>query len=99
VTGWFEAPPWWTVLGFAGQLAFGGRFLVQWLASERRGRVVVPAVFWWLSLAGGLALFAYAVQRRDPVFAVGQGLGLAVYARNLALHRRGRGAGEGDGGA
>lgn len=77
----------WYVIGFLGQLTFGSRFFVQWLASERARRVIVPKVFWYLSLLGGAALFAYACHRRDPVFAVGQGLGLVVYARNLVLGR------------
>lgn len=77
-------------LGFLGQLLFSARFLVQWLASERAGRSVVPNAFWWLSILGGATLFAYAVIRQDPVFIVGQGAGLAIYLRNIALIRRGR---------
>ena len=75
----------WLAIGFAGQLLFTSRFLVQWIASERARRSVVPIAFWWLSLAGGATLLAYAIQRHDPVFAVGQGAGLVIYLRNLAL--------------
>jgi lipid-A-disaccharide synthase-like uncharacterized protein len=75
----------WYGIGFLGQLTFGSRFFVQWIASERARRVTIPNLFWYLSLLGGVALFAYAVHRRDPVFAIGQGLGLLVYARNLVL--------------
>lgn len=78
----------WLVLGFLGQALFSARFLVQWLASEVRRESVIPVAFWWLSLAGGATLFAYALWRQDPVFALGQGFGLLVYARNLALVRR-----------
>jgi lipid-A-disaccharide synthase-like uncharacterized protein len=78
---------WWLALGFGGQALFMGRFLVQWLASERRRRSVVPVAFWYLSIAGALVLLAYAVHRRDPVFALGQALGIAVYLRNLRLIR------------
>jgi lipid-A-disaccharide synthase-like uncharacterized protein len=85
---WFRSPLGWYVAGFLGQLLFGSRFLVQWLASERQGRVVVPGAFWYLSLAGGVALLIYAIHRRDPVFAIGQAGGLLIYARNLALMRR-----------
>ena len=85
---WFDSPTYWYVVGFGGQFAFASRFIVQWLMSERRGRVVIPGAFWYLSLVGGAALFVYALHRRDPVFAVGQGLGLVVYVRNLVLHRR-----------
>ena len=77
----------WYAVGFLGQLVFGSRFFLQWIASERARRVVIPKLFWYLSLLGGVALFAYACYRRDPVFAVGQGLGLIVYTRNLVLHR------------
>lgn len=88
MTNWFDSPVYWYIIGFGGQLAFGARFVVQWLASERKKQVVIPGVFWVLSLAGGVALLIYAVHKRDPVFAIGQGLGLVVYARNLVLHRR-----------
>jgi len=77
----------WYAIGFLGQLTFGSRFFVQWIVSERARRVIIPRMFWYLSLLGGVALFAYAVHRRDPVFAIGQGLGLIVYARNLVLGR------------
>ena len=75
----------WVALGFAGQIFFTARFLVQWIASEREGRSVVPLAFWYCSIGGGLLLFVYAVYRGDPVFIVGQGLGLAIYVRNLML--------------
>jgi lipid-A-disaccharide synthase-like uncharacterized protein len=77
----------WDAIGFLGQITFGSRFFVQWIASERARRIIIPKVFWHLSLLGGVALLAYAIHRRDPVFAVGQGMGLVVYARNLFLHR------------
>ncbi|WP_165231926.1 lipid-A-disaccharide synthase N-terminal domain-containing protein [Aquisphaera insulae] len=72
-------------VGFVGQAMFTARFAVQWLASERRGDSVVPVAFWWLSLAGGATLLGYAIGRREPVFAVGQAMGLVVYVRNLML--------------
>jgi lipid-A-disaccharide synthase-like uncharacterized protein len=81
---------WWLVLGFGGQALFLGRFVVQWLASERARRSVVPVAFWYLSIAGAFVLLGYAVHRRDPVFMAGQGLGVAIYLRNLRLIRRER---------
>lgn len=81
-------PASWLALGFLGQAMFTGRFLVQWIASERRKQSVVPVAFWWFSIAGGGALLAYALLRRDPVIAVGQAAGLVVYGRNLVLLRR-----------
>ena len=87
----FADPSFWLVVGFAGQGLFTARFLVQWLASERSGEVVVPASFWWLSILGAAALLSYAVSRRDPVVALGQSMGFVVYVRNLMLGRKARG--------
>ena len=78
----------WLCVGFLGQAMFSGRFLVQWLASERAKRSVVPVAFWFFSLAGGVTLLAYAIYRQDPVFIAGQGAGLLIYTRNLMLIRR-----------
>ncbi len=75
----------WLTVGFAGQIAFGMRFLAQWLSSERAGRSVVPIGFWYLSIVGGALLLAYAVYRRDPVFIAGQVTGVLIYGRNLQL--------------
>lgn len=78
----------WLAVGLLGQALFSARFLVQWLASERKRQSIIPVAFWWLSLCGGATLLAYALWRRDPVFILGQGLGLFVYTRNLILIRR-----------
>jgi lipid-A-disaccharide synthase-like uncharacterized protein len=80
----------WLMVGFLGQAIFTARFLAQWAASEREKRSVVPVVFWWLSLAGGLILLVYAARRNDPVIVVGQSLGVVVYVRNLMLSGRSR---------
>ncbi|MDH7598504.1 MAG: lipid-A-disaccharide synthase N-terminal domain-containing protein [Sedimentisphaerales bacterium] len=80
----------WTVIGFIGQAAFMSRFLVQWIASERSGRSVVPITFWYLSIAGGLTLLVYAIARQDPVFIAGQLAGCFIYVRNLMLIHRPR---------
>lgn len=82
---------WWLLVGFGGQALFMGRFVLQWLASERQRRSVIPVSFWYLSIVGALVLLAYAMHRRDPVFVAGQGLGVAIYVRNLALIRAERG--------
>jgi lipid-A-disaccharide synthase-like uncharacterized protein len=86
----FEQPWGWLAVGFAGQMLFSARFLVQWLYSERRRRSVIPIAFWYLSLAGGATLFAYALHIRDPVFVLGQSLGVLIYARNLYFIHRAR---------
>jgi lipid-A-disaccharide synthase-like uncharacterized protein len=80
----------WIIIGFVGQALFSARFIVQWLASERLQRSIIPTAFWYFSLAGGVTLFAYAIHKQDPVFIAGQGLGLIVYLRNLYLIRSGR---------
>ena len=73
----------WVVVGFTGQVVFSMRFLVQWIASERRKRSVIPASFWYLSILGAGLLLTYAVSKSDPVFILGQLLGFLVYLRNL----------------
>ena len=67
---------------------FTGRFLIKWLASEKQKRSVVPVAFWYFSIIGGLMLLAYAIYRLDPVFILGQALGVFIYARNLWLIKR-----------
>jgi len=79
----------WIIIGFAGQGLFSARFIVQWLASERVKHSVIPVAFWYLSLAGGLTLLAYAIHRKDPVIIAGQSAGVFVYLRNLYLIRTG----------
>ena len=78
----------WFVIGAIGQAVFTARFLVQWAASEREKSSVIPVAFWWLSLVGGTTMLCYAIHRRDPVFTVGQGMGLVVYIRNLMLVKK-----------
>src|SRR5215831_2313462 len=84
----FAKLDWWAALGFFAQAMFSARFLVQWIASERVGRSVIPVAFWWFSIAGGLLLFVYALSRKDPVFIAGQGGGLLIYVRNIMFVRR-----------
>ncbi|MDQ7008070.1 MAG: lipid-A-disaccharide synthase N-terminal domain-containing protein [Acidobacteriota bacterium] len=78
----------WMTVGFAGQAMFSMRFLVQWIASEKKKRSVVPRAFWYFSVAGGMILLSYAIHRLDPVFILGQGMGLFIYGRNLWLIHR-----------
>lgn len=73
----------WLVIGFFGQFMFTMRFVVQWIASERVKQSVVPDLFWFFSIAGGVILLSYAIYKRDPVFILGQGMGLFIYARNI----------------
>jgi lipid-A-disaccharide synthase-like uncharacterized protein len=76
---------WWLMLGFLGQLVFSGRFIVQWVVSEKKKQSVIPIAFWWLSLVGSLLLLAYSIHREDLVFILGQSMGFIVYTRNLQM--------------
>lgn len=78
----------WLAIGFLGQGLFFMRFFIQWLASEKEKRSVMPNAFWYFSMTGGIVLFLYAIWRQDPVFMLGQGTGLLIYSRNLYFIRR-----------
>jgi lipid-A-disaccharide synthase-like uncharacterized protein len=80
----------WLTVGFLAQALFSMRFIIQWIASERVKRSIVPEAFWYFSLGGGALLFAYAIYRLDPVFMLGQGMGLIIYIRNIQLIRNGK---------
>ena len=93
MTGHFIDPRTWhwdilAIVGFIAQALFASRFLVQWIASERRKRSHIPIQFWYLSLFGGILMTLYGLLRRDPVIILGQAPGLIVYARNLVLIHR-----------
>lgn len=82
----------WMGIGFAGQAIFGARFIVQWIATERKRRSVVPVAFWYLSLFGSVLLLAYSIYKQDAVFIAGFSLNLVIYLRNLYFIRRRRSA-------
>lgn len=94
-TGSFLAPmlekyiPWmyvdsyiWTAIGLLGNVLFGSRILVQWWATEKRKRVVVPDSYWWLSLFGGLINMVYAFHLDKLPVIIGAGA-FVIYARNI----------------
>jgi lipid-A-disaccharide synthase-like uncharacterized protein len=82
------------VFGIVAQFLFAARFIIQWIASERAGRSIVPLAFWFFSLGGGILTLIYGLIRREPVIILGQVLSLLIYVRNLMLiareHRRRR---------
>jgi lipid-A-disaccharide synthase-like uncharacterized protein len=80
----------WLAFGLAAQLAFAARFLVQWIASERAGKSVVPMAFWFFSIAGGLLTLIYGLVKREPVIILGQLLSNIIYVRNVMLIIRSR---------
>ena len=89
ITSWTSIV--WVAIGLGGQVLFAGRTLVQWFISEKERKSVVPPVFWWMSLIGGVSLFAYFAWRQDVVGVLGQCSGVVIYARNIRLihkHRR-----------
>ena len=80
----------WLIIGFIGQVAFGARFVIQWIVSEKKGESTIPLVFWYCSILGSIVLLSYAIYREDPVFILGQSLGSIIYIRNLILIDRKR---------
>ncbi|MGJ4939316.1 lipid-A-disaccharide synthase N-terminal domain-containing protein [Bradyrhizobium sp. HKCCYLS1011] len=75
----------WLAFGLAAQLAFAARFLVQWIASERAGKSVVPLAFWFFSIGGGVMTLIYGLVKREPVIIFGQLLSNIIYIRNVML--------------
>ncbi len=75
----------WLAFGVIAQLLFTARFIVQWLASEKAGRSVVPMAFWFFSIAGGMMTLVYGIVRREPIIIMGQALAIFIYLRNLVL--------------
>jgi lipid-A-disaccharide synthase-like uncharacterized protein len=78
----------WKAVGWAGNVAFTARFLVQWYATEKHKQVVVPLMFWWLSIAGSWLILAYSISRKDAVFIVANLFNWIPYVRNLVIQRR-----------
>ena len=74
---------WWLLFGLAAQATFLGRWIVQWVATERRRKSVVPMLFWWFRLVGATLLLIYFIGRREPIGILGQAFGWTVYSRNI----------------
>jgi lipid-A-disaccharide synthase-like uncharacterized protein len=85
---------WVEIIGWLGNAVFFSRFFIQWYATERKKQVVVPAAFWWISLAGSLLLLFYAIfakpkpHHRNWVFIASYAFTWIPYIRNLIIHRR-----------
>lgn len=77
----------WLAVGLAGQALFSARWIIQWFVTEKTRRSTMPDTFWYLSLLGGLLVFAYGLHRLDPVIILGQ-FGVIIYARNLFFIRK-----------
>lgn len=79
----------WKIVGWSANAVFSTRFLVQWYATEKKKQVVVPTLFWWLSLAGSLLFLSYALfYEKDSVFILAYAFNWLPYCRNLVIHYR-----------
>ncbi|MFZ5535810.1 MAG: lipid-A-disaccharide synthase N-terminal domain-containing protein [Patescibacteria group bacterium] len=78
----------WVIFGFLAQFVFFLRFAVQWWASEKEKKSVVPLSFWYLSIVGSVMILIYAIRREDIVFITAQFLALIIYIRNIMLHKQ-----------
>jgi lipid-A-disaccharide synthase-like uncharacterized protein len=78
----------WKVIGWLGNIVFASRFFVQWIATEKKKRVVIPIAFWWLSLSGASLLLSYAIYQRDSVFIFSYAPTFIPYMRNIIIHYR-----------
>ena len=87
---WFANMDAMKAIGILGQVLFGSRFFVQWIASERAQRSVIPVAFWHLSVIGAALTLVYAIAIKEPVFMVPQAGGLLIYVRNLVFVYRDR---------
>lgn len=81
----FNSETFWICIGMIGQAMFSMRFIVQWIVSEKAKKSIIPNLFWYFSVSGGSLLLAYSLYRQDPIFILGQSMGLFVYLRNLYL--------------
>jgi lipid-A-disaccharide synthase-like uncharacterized protein len=78
----------WIIIGFVGQTFFYARFIIQWIASERAKKVVIPISFWYASIIGSLITLVYAVHIAEPIFVLGFSLNIVIYVRNLMLLKK-----------
>ncbi len=73
----------WVLFGLFGQSLFMMRFIFQWIHSEKVKHSVIPEIFWYFSLSGGLIVLIYAIHKQDLVFILSQALGSIIYIRNI----------------
>ena len=89
-TGLHMSP--WKLIGLTGALMFGGRWLVQFVASRRHGKPVIPRVFWYMSLVGSVMTLAYFVFGKNDSVGIIQNLFpafTAAYSLYLDIRHRG----------
>lgn len=78
----------WVIFGFFGQFVFFMRFVFQWITSEKKKEVVVPMIFWWLSIWGSILILIYSIHIKDIVFSTAQVASLFIYVRNMMLQMK-----------
>ncbi len=78
----------WEIVGLVGHFFFFSRFVIQWIASEREKKTVIPEAFWYLSLLGTVIVLTYSVHVGRPVFMLAYSLNIVIYVRNLCIHRK-----------
>jgi len=84
----FKTFDWWIIVGFLAQGLFFSRTLIQWLAIEKEKQIVVPKMYWWLSIIGSGILLFYSFHRKDIVFIIGQIIALIIYIRSLKFYEK-----------
>ncbi|GAA3940963.1 lipid-A-disaccharide synthase N-terminal domain-containing protein [Hymenobacter algoricola] len=72
-------------IGLVSQLLFSSRIVLQWVQSERAQRVLVPTLFWQISLISSFLMIIYGMLRHDPIILLAQLISYAIYIRNLQL--------------
>lgn len=75
----------WELFGLIGEGLFFARLIVQWAASEKAKRPVIPVFYWYLSLGGTLILILYALHIGSFAVLLPQVVGIFFYARGLQL--------------
>ena len=75
----------WMLFGLLGQLIFFSRWVIQWIATEKKSQSTIPIPFWWCSLFGGLITFTYAYHIKSFPFMLAQFIGVIIYIRNIYL--------------
>ncbi len=87
---WYYADSlWWTAFGLLGNIMFSVRFIVQWYASEKSKKLVIPPLFWYLSFWGSIINLIYGFHIDKLPVILGYFFLPFINGRNLVLLWRG----------
>jgi len=76
----------WKIIGYVGVILFAGRWFVQLWASRRSRKVVMPRLFWYMSIAGSLMLLSYFIfGKNDSVGILSNSFPFLIASYNLYL--------------